>query len=115
VIPIKEGIKSFQLNVRKIHPTLKHLIQRELKKLWDARIIYKVRHSTEVSNMVLVRKKSGEVIICMDFQNLNHASDKDNYPVLLMEQILQIISGSELFSLLDGFSGYNQVLVEGPD
>ena len=28
-----------------------------------------------------------------------------------MEQILQMVSGSELFSLLDGFSGYNQVLV----
>jgi hypothetical protein len=28
-----------------------------------------------------------------------------------MEQILQLISGSEMFSLLDGFSGYNQVLV----
>ena len=28
-----------------------------------------------------------------------------------MEQILQMVSGSELFSLLAGFSGYNQVLV----
>jgi hypothetical protein len=28
-----------------------------------------------------------------------------------MEQILQLVSGSEMFSLLDGFSGYNQVLV----
>ena len=28
-----------------------------------------------------------------------------------MEQILQMVLGSELFSLLDGFSGYNQVLV----
>ena len=28
-----------------------------------------------------------------------------------MEQILQMVSSSELFSLLDGFSGYNQVLV----
>ena len=28
-----------------------------------------------------------------------------------MEQILQMVSGSELFSLLDGLSGYNQVLV----
>ena len=28
-----------------------------------------------------------------------------------MEQILKMVSGSELFYLLDGFSGYNQVLV----
>ena len=32
-----------------------------------------------------------------------------------MEQILQMVSGSELFSLLDGFSGYNQVLVAEQD
>ena len=29
-----------------------------------------------------------------------------------MEHILQIVSGFELFSLLDGFLGYNQVLLE---
>jgi hypothetical protein len=28
-----------------------------------------------------------------------------------MEQILQCVSGSEMFSLLDGFSGYNHILV----
>ena len=50
-----------------------------------------------------------------DFKNLNRASDKDNYPVPPMEQLLQTVSGSELFSLLDGFSGYNQVLVAEED
>jgi hypothetical protein len=69
----------------------------------DARIIFKVHHSTWVSNMVPIRKKSGEIRICIDFWNLNRASDKDNYPVPPMEQILQLISGSEMFSLLDGF------------
>ena len=51
----------------------------------------------------------------MDFRNLNRASNKDNYPVPPMEQLLQMVSGSELFSLLDGFSGYNQVLVAEED
>ena len=32
-----------------------------------------------------------------------------------MEQIPQVVSGSKLFSLLDGFSGYNQVLVAEKD
>ena len=32
-----------------------------------------------------------------------------------MEQILQMVSGSELFSLLDIFSGYNTVLVSEQD
>ena len=51
----------------------------------------------------------------LDTRNLNRASDKDNYPVPPMEQILQMVWGSELFSLLDGFSGYNQVLVAEED
>jgi hypothetical protein len=32
-----------------------------------------------------------------------------------MEQILQQVSGSERLSLLDGFSGYNHVLMSPPD
>ena len=51
----------------------------------------------------------------MDFRNLNRASNKDNYPVPPMEQLLQMVSGFELFSLLDGFSSYNQVLVAEED
>jgi hypothetical protein len=51
----------------------------------------------------------------VDFRNLNQASDKDNYLVPPMEQILQLVSGSQMFSLLEGFFGYNQVLVAKPD
>jgi hypothetical protein len=32
-----------------------------------------------------------------------------------MEQILQLVSGSERLSLLDGFSGYNQILMSPSD
>jgi hypothetical protein len=83
--------------------------------LLDARIIFKVIHLTWVSNTVPMRKNLGEIRICIDFRNMNHASDKDNYLVPPMEKILQLISGSQLFYLLDGFLGYNQVLVEELD
>ena len=49
--------------------------------------------------------------LCIDFRNLNRASLKDNYPLPRMEHILQKVVGSKRISLLDGFSGYNQVLV----
>jgi hypothetical protein len=62
-----------------------------------------------------VRKKSGEIQLCIDFWNLNKAPDKENYPVPLMKQLLQTVSGSESFYLLYGFSGYNQVLVSEED
>lgn len=48
----------------------------------------------------------------MDFSNLNVASLKDNYSSPNMEAMLQRVTGSDLLSTMDGFSGYNQVLVK---
>ena len=64
-----------------------------------------------MSKLVSVRKKTGEIRLCIDFRNLNRASLKDNYPLPKMDHILQKVVGSKRISLLDGFSGYNQVLV----
>src|SRR5713101_2768885 len=98
-----------------MHPKLEPLIQSEVKNLLDVKIIFKVRDSEWVSNLVPVQKKSGEIQLCLDFRKLNRVSDKDNYPVPPMEQILQMVLGSKLFSLLDGFFGYNKVLVVEED
>ena len=57
VIPIRAGVNPYQQPLRKMHPKLETLIQSEVKKLLDAKIIFKVRHSEWVSNLVLVRKK----------------------------------------------------------
>jgi hypothetical protein len=87
----------------------------ELKKLLDAKIIFQVRHSTWVANLLPVRKKYGGIRLCVDFRNLNRASENDDYPVPPMEKLLHTVSGSDIFSLMDGFSGYNQVLVSEED
>ena len=58
VVPIKTGAKLFQKQLRKMHPKLKPLIHNEVKKLLDAKIIFKVRHSEWVANSVPVRKNS---------------------------------------------------------
>jgi ribonuclease HI len=115
VIPMKPKTQPFQQKLRKMHPKLEPIVKKELNKLLNAKIIFLVRHTQWVSNLVPVRKKSGEIRLCVNFQNLNRVSDKDNYPVPPMEQILQQVSGSKRLSLLDGFSGYNQVLMSPPD
>ncbi|KAH9297074.1 hypothetical protein KI387_028756, partial [Taxus chinensis] len=53
--------------------------------------------------------KNGEIRIWVDFKNLNQASLKENYPLPMMDQVLQAFTGTEMLSMLDGFSGYNQV------
>jgi hypothetical protein len=61
--------------------------------------------------LVPVKKNSGEFHLCVYFKKLNKASAKYNYPIPPIEQVMQTVSGVDIFSLMDGFSGYNQVLV----
>jgi hypothetical protein len=49
--------------------------------------------------------------MCVDFRDLNKASIKDNFSFPNMDFLLQKVTGSTCMSILDGFSGYNQVLV----
>ena len=98
-----------------MHPLIELLVKKELNKSLAAKIIFPIWHTTWVANLVPLRKKSGDIKICIYFRNLNQASLKDNYLVPAMEQILQSVSRSAMLSLLDGFSRYNQVLVAKED
>jgi hypothetical protein len=81
----------------------------------EARIIAQTRHSSWCSNMVVARKKNGKIRICIDFRNLNRACTKDHYPLPKMETLLQRVTGSGMISMLDGFSGYNQIRLGAED
>lgn len=114
-IPIKEDVNPFKQKLRIINPLLLPLIEKEVKKLFEANIILTLRHSRWLANVVPIRKKNGEIRIYIDFRNLNRVSLKDNYYVPKMDHILQKVVGSQRMSMLDGFSGYNQVLVHLDD
>jgi hypothetical protein len=57
------------------------ITKKEVKKLLNAQIIIPLRYSDWIANLVLVRKKNGEIRLCVDFRNLNRFSRKDNYPL----------------------------------
>ena len=88
VIPMKFQSKPFQQKLRKMHPALEPAVKKELNKLLTTRIIFPIHHTQWVANLVLVRKKNGDIRLCVDFQNLNRSSEKENYRVPPMEQIL---------------------------
>ena len=50
-----------QKRLRKIHPNLENQIKYELNKLLKAKIIFPVKYSRWVSNLVPVRKKNGDI------------------------------------------------------
>ena len=87
------------------------VIEKEIRKLFNAKIIITLIFSKWVENMVLVRKKNDDIRLCIYFRNLNKVSLKYNYPFPNMEQNLQKVVGSERISTMDGFSGYNQIKV----
>jgi hypothetical protein len=115
VITLKEEIKPFRQKLRQMNPKLAPLVQQELQKMLEAGIIAQTRHSSWCSNLVVARKKNGKIRICIDFRNLNIAYTKDHYPLPKMKTLLQRVIGSGMISMLDGFSGYNQIKLKAED
>ena len=101
--------------IRIINPLLLPLIQKEIRKLFDAKVVVSLRFSKWKANLGHVRKKNGEIRLCVDFKNLNRIALKDNYPLPKMDHILQEVVGSQRISMFDGFSVYNQILVHPDD
>jgi hypothetical protein len=62
-----------------------------------------------------MRKKSGEIRLCVDFRNMNKFSLKDNNPFPKMDHILQKVVWENKISMIDGFFGYNQVAMHLDD
>ena len=91
------------------------MIQREVKKLLNANIIIPLRYSEWVVNLVPVRKKNGEIRLCVDFKNLNRSSLKDNYPLPKMDHVLEKVVRVNKIYMIDGFFGYNQIIVHEDD
>ena len=112
---MKPNSKPFCQRQRPMKTIIEPLILQEVQKLWDVKFIFVVWYSTWVGNMVTGRKKQRYIHLCMDFRNLNQESQKDNFPLLLLDEVLQIVNGSKLMSFLDGCSRYNQVIEDEED
>ena len=73
-VPFKPNVKPFRQKLRRINPTLFPVIEKEVKKLLDTKIIVPLRYSSWVANLVPIRKNNGEIRLCVDFKNLNRSS-----------------------------------------
>ena len=63
----------------------------------------------------MAKKSNGKWRMCVDFTDLNKACSKDSFPLLRIDQLIDLTAGHKLLSFMDAFSGYNQILMDEDD
>nr|KYP48096.1 Transposon Ty3-G Gag-Pol polyprotein [Cajanus cajan] len=110
-LPMIPGKKPVKQSPRRFAPEVIEKIKEEIERLLKAKFIRTSRYAEWISNVVPVIKKNGKLRVCIDFRDLNAATPKDEYPMPIAETMIDAIAGNEIMSLLDGYSGYNQIYI----
>ncbi|XP_065144555.2 retrovirus-related Pol polyprotein from transposon 412 [Paramisgurnus dabryanus] len=104
----------FKHRARPIHPEDMEAVKKHLQELLDAGVI-RESVSPYSSPIVVVKKKSGDVRLCIDYRKLNQRTIKDAYALPKLEDTFMALTGSKWFSVLDLKSGFYQIEVEEKD
>ncbi|KAJ9529314.1 hypothetical protein QJQ45_007998 [Haematococcus lacustris] len=65
--------------------------------------------------ILFVKKKSGELRMCLDYRQLNKITIRDQYPLPRIDDLFDKLSGCTVFSSLDLQAGYNQIRITPED
>ena len=114
-ILLEDGHKPSIEARRRLNPTMKEVIRKEVLKWLDAGVIYPISNSLWVSPVQVVPKNGGTTVIrtegntllpsrtvtgwkvCIDYQKLNKATRKDHFPLLFLDQMLDRLAGHEYY------------------
>lgn len=100
--------------MRRVPAHLQEEVDRQIDSMLENDII-QPSTSPWSSGIVLVRKRDGSRRFCIDYRRLNDVTVKDAYPLPRIDESLDQLAGSKLFSCLDLSSGYWQVEVQPED
>ena len=105
-IILEEEFKPSVQPQRRLNPSMKEVVRKEILKWLDNGIIFPISDSSWVSpvqcvpkkgGMTVVRNENDELIstrtvtgwrICIDYRNLNKATKKDHFPLPFIDQML---------------------------
>ena len=86
-------------------------MKEEIQKQPSVGFLSVVEYPEWLANVVPVPKKDGKVRVCVDFKDLNKVSAKDDFPLPHIDLLVDNTAGHLILSFMDGFSGYNQILM----
>src|SRR3954471_5840413 len=110
-LPIKEWKKPIKQTPRRFAPEVLSKIKTEVERLLRCKFIRTTRYVEWIANVVPVIKKNGSLRVYIDFRDLNAATPKDEYLMPVSEILVDSAAGLEYLSMLDGYSGYNQIFI----
>ncbi|CAL2256387.1 unnamed protein product [Prunus armeniaca] len=129
----EEGAKPTREAQRRLNPPMMEVVKKEIIKLLDCRVIYPISDSRWVSPVQVVPKKSVVTVVkneenelvptriqtgwrvCIDYRKLNATTRKDHFPLPFIDQMLERLAGHSFYCFLDGYSGYNQIVIAPDD
>jgi hypothetical protein len=106
-LPLKKGFRPFQQRAHQMRTEVLEEVKKEIEKMLEAGFIRPCRYVEWISSIVPVQKKDGRWRVCMDFRDLNRATPKDEYPMPVVETLINATVGNKILSFMDGNTNYN--------
>jgi hypothetical protein len=107
-IPLIPRVVPINSRPYRYSPLHKDEIEKQVKELLESGLIT-TSTSPFASPVLLVQKKDGSWRFCVDYRRLNSITVKNKFPMPLVDEILDELTGERYFSKLDFRSGFHQV------
>ena len=112
-IQLKENAQPVVHAARRVPVALRDSLKKELERMTTLGVIRKIEEPTDwVNSMVCVKKKNGELRICMDPKDLNENIKREHYQIPKREEIYSEMAGARYFSKLDASQGFWQLKLD---
>jgi hypothetical protein len=113
-IPLLPGATPAKLRPYRYNPMQKTEIENQIKELMKQGIL-QLSASPFAAPALLVKKKDLSWRLCQDFRHLNAMTVKNKYPLPVIDELLDELSGAKWFTTLDLRAGYHQIRMAEED